>query len=121
MKAHFSMFAAYNRWAHERLYQAAGKLSDADYRADRGAFFGSLNGTLTHILVGDRIWMRRFTGEGPVHARLDEIVLVVPRPGARTPLNRCRKGRSSVAGSTMSAKTSSSVTSVGTGRSRRTS
>ncbi|MEX2012710.1 MAG: DinB family protein, partial [Patescibacteria group bacterium] len=51
MKAHFSMFAAYNRWANERLYQAAGKLSDADYRADRGAFFGSPNGTLTQILV----------------------------------------------------------------------
>src|SRR5690606_16379065 len=74
MKAHFSMFAAYNRWANERLYEAAGKLPDAAYRADRGAFFGSLHATLNHLVVTDRIWMRRFTGEGPVQTRLDEIV-----------------------------------------------
>ena len=39
-------------------------LSDADYRADRGAFFKSVHGTLNHLLVADRIWMRRFTGRG---------------------------------------------------------
>ena len=74
MKPHFAMFAAYNRWANERVYEAAAKLADADYRANRGAFFGSLHGTLNHLLVGDRIWMRRFTGTGPVHAQLDEIL-----------------------------------------------
>jgi len=74
VKPHFAMFAAYNRWANERLYEAAGKLSDADYRADRGAFFGSLHGTLNHLVVGDRIWMRRFTGQGPAQTRLDEIL-----------------------------------------------
>jgi uncharacterized damage-inducible protein DinB len=74
MKAHFSMLAQYNRWANERLYEAAAQTSDADYRKDRGAFFGSLHGTLNHLLVADRIWMRRFTGEGPVHSKLNEIV-----------------------------------------------
>ena len=74
MKSHFLMFAAYNRWANERLYEAAAKLPEADYRADRRAFFGSLHGTLNHLLVGDRIWMRRFTGEGPIQTRLDEIL-----------------------------------------------
>ena len=74
MKLHFSMFAAYNRWANERLYVAAATLPEADYRANRGAFFGSLHGTLNHLLVGDRIWMRRFTGEGPVQMQLDEIL-----------------------------------------------
>ena len=54
MHDYFVMFAAYNRWANERLYEAAAKLPEADYRADRGAFFGSLNGTLNHLLVGDR-------------------------------------------------------------------
>jgi uncharacterized damage-inducible protein DinB len=39
------MFAGYNRWCNERLYDAAAKISDAD-RADRGAFFKSLHGTL---------------------------------------------------------------------------
>ncbi len=74
MKLHFSMFAAYNRWANERLFEAAAKLAEADYRANRGAFFGSLHGTLNHLLVGDRVWMRRFTGEGPVQTQLDDIL-----------------------------------------------
>ncbi len=65
------MLARYNAWANARLYDAAAKLPEADYRADRGAFFGSLHGTLNHILVGDRIWMQRFTGEGPTYTDLD--------------------------------------------------
>lgn len=74
MKAHFSMFALYNRWANQRLYAAAAKLSDADYRADRGAFFKSMHGTLNHLLVTDHIWFHRFTGQGPTHAALDAII-----------------------------------------------
>ena len=65
MKTRYTMFAAYNAWANERLYDAAAQLSDADYRADRGAFFKSVHGTLNHLLIGDRIWMRRFTGTEP--------------------------------------------------------
>lgn len=74
MPTRYVMFAAYNRWANERLYDAAEKLSDADYRADRGAFFRSVHGTLNHLLVGDRIWMRRFTGEGDAPSQLDAIL-----------------------------------------------
>jgi uncharacterized damage-inducible protein DinB len=71
MKSRYQMFAGYNAWCNERLYAAAAKLSDADYRADRGAFFKSMHGTLNHLLVGDRIWMRRFTSKGEVPASLD--------------------------------------------------
>ena len=74
MKDHFASFARYNAWANRRLYDAAAQLSDADYRADRGAFFGSLHGTLNHILVGDRIWMHRFTGTGDSPQRLEGIL-----------------------------------------------
>ena len=74
MKPHFTMFAAYNLWANERLYEAVQALPDADYRADRGAFFGSLHGTLNHILVADRIWMARFTGAPPLATKLDAIL-----------------------------------------------
>jgi len=72
LKAHFAMFARYNAWANRRLYDSAAKLSDADYRAERGAFFGSVHRTLNHLLVGDRIWMHRFTQEGPTYTKLDE-------------------------------------------------
>ena len=74
MKPLFEMLAAYNAWANRRLYDAAGRISDADYRTDRGAFFGSLHGTLNHLLLGDRIWMHRFTGEGNEPAELDAIL-----------------------------------------------
>jgi uncharacterized damage-inducible protein DinB len=74
MKARYRMFAGYNAWCNERLYDAAAKLSDADYRADRGAFFKSVHGTLNHLLVGDRIWMKRFTGVGEQPPSLDAIL-----------------------------------------------
>ncbi len=74
MTERYRMFAGYNAWANERLYAAAAKLTDAEYRADRGAFFKSVHGTLNHLLVGDRIWMQRFTGQGEAPARLDTIL-----------------------------------------------
>jgi uncharacterized damage-inducible protein DinB len=64
MKNQFAMMAKYNAWANARLYAAARSLPDESYRKNVGAFFGSLHGTLNHLLVTDRIWMRRFTGEG---------------------------------------------------------
>jgi uncharacterized damage-inducible protein DinB len=71
---HFGMFARYNRWANRRLYAAAAALPDEDYRADRGAFFGSVHATLNHLLVGDRIWMHRFSGAGPTYSHLDLLL-----------------------------------------------
>jgi len=74
MQPHFLMLARYNEWANRRLYDAAATLPDADYRRDRGAFFKSMHGTLNHLLVADRIWMRRFTGAGEAPDRLDAIL-----------------------------------------------
>ncbi|WP_207457287.1 DinB family protein [Azospirillum sp. SYSU D00513] len=72
--AHFERLARYNRWANRRLYEGVAALSDAQYREDRGAFFGSLRGTLNHLLVADRIWLRRIEGTGPQPSSLDEIL-----------------------------------------------
>ena len=74
MTNQFPTLAAYNRWANRRIYSAAAELSDSNYRADRGAFFGSLHNTLNHILVGDRIWLYRLTGEGDAPDRLDAVL-----------------------------------------------
>jgi uncharacterized damage-inducible protein DinB len=71
MLAHWRMMANYNAWANRRLYDACAALSEADRRAGLGAFFGSLHGTLSHLLVADRIWMGRFTGETPPDLTLD--------------------------------------------------
>jgi uncharacterized damage-inducible protein DinB len=74
MTERYRRLAAYNSWANRRLYEAAGQVTDGDYRADRGAFFKSLHGTLNHMLAGDRIWMRRFTGKGDAPTKLDAIL-----------------------------------------------
>jgi len=74
MLARYYMFVGYNAWCNERLYDAAAQMTDTDYRADRGAFFKSVHGTLNHLLVGDRIWMHRFTGQGAVPSSLDTIL-----------------------------------------------
>jgi uncharacterized damage-inducible protein DinB len=74
LKAQFDMLANYNAFANRRLYEAAAAMSDADYRADHGAFFKSVHGTLNHLLVTDRIWMKRFTGVGATADSLDAIL-----------------------------------------------
>jgi len=59
---HVRLLARYNKWQNGNLYAAAGRLTDAERRLDRGAFFGSIHATLCHVLWGDRIWMHRFAG-----------------------------------------------------------
>src|SRR5882724_6852386 len=74
MKAYFEQRAAHNRWANARLYEAALSLSDADYRRDVGAFFKSMHGTLNHLLLTDRLWLKRLTGEGEHPNQLNAIL-----------------------------------------------
>ncbi len=54
--------ARYNHWQNRNLLDAADTLTDAARRVDRGAFFGSIFGTLNHLLWGDMVWMSRFAG-----------------------------------------------------------
>jgi uncharacterized damage-inducible protein DinB len=56
------MMARYNRWQNQSLIAAAGTLSEAARRQERGAFFGSIFGTLNHLLWADTIWLHRFAG-----------------------------------------------------------
>jgi len=60
--AYVRTMAAYNAEMNRRLYAAAGRLSDAERRTPRGAFWGSIHGTFAHILWGDRQWRARFAG-----------------------------------------------------------
>lgn len=56
------LLASYNASMNGRLYAAAASLPKEALSADRGAFFGSVIGTLNHIVAGDTIWLRRFMG-----------------------------------------------------------
>jgi len=63
--AYVRMMADYNRWQNRNLYAAAASLSDEVRKQQRGAFFGSIHGTLNHLLWGDQMWMSRFIGTPP--------------------------------------------------------
>ena len=64
------LLARYNRWMNERLMAAVAQLDAEERTRDRGAFFGSIQRTLNHILWGDRVWLGRFIGDpypGPAY------------------------------------------------------
>ena len=60
------MMARYNAWQNQSLFQAAAGLTDSAREMDRGAFFGSIRATFSHLMWADLIWIARFEGaEGP--------------------------------------------------------
>ncbi len=71
---HFPFMARFNAWANARLYGCVADLPDEVYRRDCGLFFGSIHGTLNHILVVDRMWTRRLEGMDHGLSSLDQIL-----------------------------------------------
>ncbi len=59
---HARLMARYNQWQNGSLYSATDQLTQAGRQLDRGAFFGSIQRTLSHLLWGDQQWMSRFAG-----------------------------------------------------------
>lgn len=57
----FRLLAQYNSWANDRLYTLLSALTEEERQRNLGAFFGSIHGTLSHLLLGDRIWLGRFS------------------------------------------------------------
>jgi uncharacterized damage-inducible protein DinB len=70
---HLESLATYNQWMNTKVYQAAGQLSATDLAKDRGAFFGSIVGTLNHLLVADTIWLKRFATHPSCLSTLREV------------------------------------------------
>lgn len=56
-------YAQYNTWQNKQLMDIIEVMDQAELDKDRGAFFGSIQGTLSHLLWGDQIWMSRFDAE----------------------------------------------------------
>ena len=61
MLKQFILFAEYNQLMNERIFSASARLSDEELNKDNNAFFKSVLGTLNHVLVGDIIWLKRFS------------------------------------------------------------
>jgi uncharacterized damage-inducible protein DinB len=74
----YRFLARYNSWFNERLYDACGRLADDERRRDRGAFFGSIHGSLNHLMWADRMWLKRFAAQGVPFPSLTDDVLALP-------------------------------------------
>ncbi|MFT4076722.1 MAG: DinB family protein [Asticcacaulis sp.] len=83
-KDHLRLMAAYNQVMNQRLIAILSPLSDTELLAPRGAFFGSVLGTLNHLIVADLMWLNRFRPQtyGQVLAPLDDM----PKPKVLTDL-----------------------------------
>ncbi len=81
LAANYRAYARYNTWMNERLYALCATLPDAERRRDRGTFFRSIHGTLNHILLADRAWLGRFTGERELAESRDAGGTAIPLTG----------------------------------------
>ncbi|WP_370676437.1 DinB family protein [Pleomorphomonas sp. PLEO] len=75
---HFRLMAPYNAWMNAKVYDAAGRLTTDDLCRDRGAFFGSILGTLNHLAASDLTWFGRLAAHPPFAGRLDLAGLPQP-------------------------------------------
>ena len=75
MHEHLTMMAQHNKWANARVSEAISQISEDDYHMDRGSFFGSIHGTLNHLLLVDRLWCGRMINELYPADRLDLIIV----------------------------------------------
>ena len=75
---HYRLMARYNAWFNQRLFDACERLTDKERTRDCGAFFGSVHRTLQHLLLGDKMWLQRFAGQGVIFAALPPSLLALP-------------------------------------------
>ena len=72
--------ARYNAWQNTGLRKMVGEMDQEDLYADRGAFFGSIMGTLNHLLWGYALWISSIDGgDGPAVPAKDNLD-ITPTP-----------------------------------------
>jgi len=54
---------AFNDWANRRVLDAARSVVPADFTRDLRTSFGSIHGTLVHIMAGEWRWLRFWRGQ----------------------------------------------------------
>ena len=79
--APYRSLAHYNTRMNRRLYDHSARLPAEERTRDRGAFFKSIHGTLNHLLLADRVWMARFTGDRDRFASRDASGAVIEIQG----------------------------------------
>lgn len=62
-RTHLRLMADWNAWCFHRLYAVVDRVREEDYRRDYGLFFKSVHATLNHMLLVEKMWLGRLTGE----------------------------------------------------------
>ena len=70
----FQLLANFNKWTNGKIITSCKKLTETEYKKDRGAFFSSIHGTLNHLLVVDRAFISRIEGKDHGQKSLDQIL-----------------------------------------------
>lgn len=60
IKPNFELMAEYNALMNQKFCDSISTISNDILWQDQKAFFGSILGTLNHLMVGDLIWLNRF-------------------------------------------------------------
>ncbi len=60
---YFVDLARYHAWANEAMFRELDKLSEEQRRQDCGLFFRNIHHTVDHLLLVNRVWMGRLTGQ----------------------------------------------------------
>lgn len=71
--SHVHLMSSYNSWMNKKVYEAAASLPAGELARDRAAFFGSILGTLNHLVVADTIWLKRYAAHPANFAALEPV------------------------------------------------
>ena len=73
MKKLFIAKAGYNRWANAKLAAEMAKLAPEQLAAVSAVNFGSILAIANHLVLADRLWLNRFTGQGEPVTTVDAV------------------------------------------------
>lgn len=70
------MLFTYNRWANNRVLDAAEPLSDELLQRDLKSSFPSIHATLVHMVGAEWVWLERWQGRSPTAFPADRLPTV---------------------------------------------
>lgn len=72
-KSQLMLMTEYNQLMNQRMIKACENMSSDSLSENKGAFFNSAIGTLNHILIGDCIWLKRFSTHPSAYISLKSL------------------------------------------------
>lgn len=70
----------YNSWANDRVRTSIEVLTQHAFEQDLGGSFGSIQGTITHLVSAQWAWLRRWQGNSPSQS-LQQSQFSTPKKG----------------------------------------